>query len=212
MKKIFRLFFLIMLTSFLILVIGGPSFAQSDEDISQKDGNSVSPKNTMAGITMGSFSIASDRFKEIFMNPSTVTGIEASYLFPIKSHFLGLTLEVRGLSQAGHSTVTNRNIYFSLTPLTLTGKYMALLSDFTPYFGAGIDLFFYKEESHISLISGITPGLHIEGGVYYKPPLFEFIKIRAVLRISRAFANENDIKVNLGGLEFGLGILYCFNI
>jgi hypothetical protein len=52
----------------------------------------------------------------------------------------------------------------------------------------------------------------MEGGIYYNPPLFGFIKIRAALRISRAIAKENDIKINLGGLEFGLGILYCFDI
>ena len=89
---------------------------------------------------------------------------------------------------------------------------MTSISDFTPYLGAGVDIFLYKEESHISSISGLTTGFHMEGGVYYRPPLFEFIKIRAVLRVSRAVAKENNIKVNLGGLELGLGLLYCFDI
>jgi hypothetical protein len=190
----------------------GTSLAQSKEDIPQKEVNSVGDKNTMAGITMGSFRIASDRFEKVFVNPSTVTGIEASYLFPSNSHFLGISFEIRGLSKSGHSTVTNKNTFFSMTPITLTGKYMTSISDFIPYLGAGIDLFFYKEESRISSISGLSTGIHMETGVYYQPPLFEFIKIRAVLRISRSVAKKNDRKLNLGGLEFGLGILYCFDI
>jgi len=212
MKKLFQMFICAGLTATFILIMGEPLFSQSDEDTSQKEQRIVRPKNTMAGLTIGRVHIASDRYKEIFANPSTATGIEASYLFSSKSHHLGLTFEVRRLSQAGHSTVTNQNTFFFLTPLTLTGKYMISLSDFTPYLGAGIDLFFYKEESHLSLVSGSTPGFHMEGGIYYNPPLFGFIKIRAALRISRAIAKESDIKINLGGLEFGLGILYCFDI
>ncbi|MFW6123964.1 MAG: hypothetical protein ACOC5G_01970 [Acidobacteriota bacterium] len=169
-------------------------------------------KKIMAGLIMGSYRVSSDRFKEIFENPNSVTGVEGSYLFPTSGHVIGFSFEVRGFSKTGHSTVTNQNTFFSLTPLTLTGKYITFLHDFTPYLGAGIDLFFYKEESHLSLVSGSTPGFHIEGGIYYQPPLFQFIKIKAALRISRAIASENDIKINLGGLEFGLGILYCFGI
>lgn len=212
MNRAGGLFFVTILTVIFVLSVGSSSLAQSKENISLKDMNSGNHNNAMAGITVGRFSVASDRFKEIFNNPSTVTGIEASYLFSSNNHFLGFSLEIRELSKSGHSTVTHQNAFFSLTPITLTGKYMISISDLSPYLGAGIDLFLYKEESHISRVSGLTTGIHLEGGAYYRPPLFEFIKIRAVIRISRAVVKDNIKRVNLGGLEFGLGFLYCFDV
>jgi len=205
-------FFTLILFALVVVSLSGPLQAQPIEENSLMTMNSALDKNAMAGMTLGSLGIASDRFKEVFGNPSLVTGIEASYLRSFKNHLFCFSFELRAISKSGHSTITNRNTFFSMTPFTLSAKYLLSRRDFNPYLGAGFDLFFYKEKSHLSLVSGMAPGIHMEGGFYYKPPFFEFIKIRAFLRISRAVAKENYIKVNLGGWEFGLGIFYCFNV
>ncbi len=208
MKRILCLF----LTAAMIFLLVSYVTAFQEDDLS-KEISPVNSGNTMAGFTLGNFRVASDRFKEIFGNKGTVAGIEASHILDSnKNNSLGVTLEVRSFSKSGHSTITHKNTFFSMTPVSLTGKYIVNKGDFGPYIGAGIDLFFYKEKSSIENASGMTPGIHLEGGAYYRLPLFEFIKIRAMLRFSRAVAKENTFKVNIGGFEFGVGILYCFNI
>ena len=120
MNRVFYSFVLAILIGFFVLSLGRISLAQSKEEISPEGVYSVNHKNAMAGLTMGSFSVSSDKFKEIFSNPNTITGIEASYLFSSNSHFLCFSLEIRGLSKTGHSTVTHKNTFFSLTPITLS--------------------------------------------------------------------------------------------
>ncbi len=211
-KDVFSLFMVVLTVCFILFptTAGG---AQMKGDDSPDDKKIASDVNTMVGFFIGNYRVSSDRYRQIFGNSGAITGVEVSHLFSLKNNsFLGLSLEIRGFSKSGRSTETKIHTNFSMTPITLTGKYMLAKGDFTPYLGAGADYILYKETSLMGDSSGGEAGFHVEVGVYYRPPLFEFLKIKAVLRFSRAVAEVNDIKVNLGGLEFGIGILYGFNI
>ncbi|HHF52704.1 MAG TPA: hypothetical protein ENL46_08480 [Candidatus Aminicenantes bacterium] len=213
MKRSAFLLFMIVLTVCFIFFSAAAGLAQTKEDDSREDKNISYNANTMIGFSLGNYRVASDRYKQIFGNSAAVTGIEGSYIFSLnKRAFLGLSLELRRFAESGRSTETGTHTSFSMTPVTLTGKYVLAKGDFNPYLGAGADYILYKETSSMGDCSGGTVGIHVEGGVYYQPPLFELLKIKAFLRFSRAVAKVNDIKVNLGGLGFGIGILYCFGI
>jgi len=204
---------MVVLTVCFILFTAAAGWAQTKEDDSLGDKKIDSDANTMVGFSVSNYRVASDRYKQIFGNSVTITGIEVSHIFSLNNRsLLGLSLELRGFAESGRSTETGTHTSFSMTPVTLTGKYVLAKGDFNPYLGAGADYILYKETSSMGDCSGGTVGIHLEGGVYYRPPLFEFLKIKAFLRFSRAVAKVSDIKVNLGGLEFGIGILYCFRI
>jgi len=213
MKRAVYLFLMVINLGIFVSPFGKPGFAQTYKEDSSEKIDITNQKNSMVGLTAGSLSIASQRFKDFFKKAGIVPGMEASHIFSSHNHtFLGFSLEIKRISRTGKSTITSRNTFFSLIPISLTGKFLMGNNEISPYLGAGIDLYLYKEKSGMGNTSGATTGFHIEGGVYYHSPLFEFIKIKAALRFSRAVANENNIKVNLGGLEFGVGILYCFDI
>jgi len=204
---------MVVLTFCYVIFPGTEGWAQTKESDSREDERISLDTNTMVGFFIGNYRVASDRYKQIFGHSRAISGVEASHIFSLGDRSLiGLSLEARGFSMSGRSTETGILTHFSMTPITLTGKYMLEKGDFNPYLGAGLDYILYKETSRMGDSSGGTVGFHVEGGLYYQPPLFDFIKIRAVLRYSRAVAEVNDIKVNLGGLEFGIGILYCFRI
>ena len=213
MKRDVFLLFLVVLTFCYIAFSGSEAWAQTKESDSREDEHIFLDNNTMVGFAIGNYRVASERYRQIFGNSRAITGVEASHIFSLGDRsLLGLSLEVRGFSKSGQSTETGIHTHFSMTPITLTGKYMLEKGDFNPYLGAGADYILYKETSSMGDSSGGTVGFHVEAGVYYQPPLFDFIKIRAVFRYSRAVTDVNDIKVNLGGLEFGIGILYGFRV
>lgn len=211
-RDVFLLFMAVLIVCF-ILIPGNEAWAQKTESETREDEPISLDTNTMVGLTIGNYRVASDRYKQIFGPSRAIIGMEASHVFSLGDRsLLGLSLEVRGFSKSGQSTETGILANFSMTPITLTGKYMLEKGDFHPYLGTGLDYILYKETSSMGDSSGGRTGFHVEAGVYYQPPLFDFIKIRAVLRYSRAVAEVNDIKVNLGGLEFGIGILYGFRV
>jgi outer membrane protein W len=213
MKRAVYFCCLMIFSGVLFFSAGTSSLAQSEEQTSLGDISNKTQKNTMVGLTVSGLRMTSDEFREVFGKGGAVTGMEASHIFLLnKNNLLGLSFEIKSFSKTGRSTITSRSSFFSMIPLTLTGKYMINISNFCPYLGAGADLVFYKENSQIGNAAGGKVGFHIESGIYYYPSIFKFIKIKAALRISRIVADENNIKVNLGGVEFGMGILYCFDI
>ena len=213
MKRDAYVLFTAVLIVCFILFPGTKAWAQTTESDFPEDERIVHDTNTMVGFTIGNYRVASDRYGQIFGSSRAISGIEASRIFSLgERSLLGLSLEARGFSKSGQSTETGILTHFSMTPITLTGKYMLEKGDFNPYLGTGPDYILYKETGSMGDCSGGTVGFHVEGGVYYQPPLLDFIKIRATLRYSRAVAKVNGSKVNLGGLEFGIGILYGFRI
>jgi len=78
--------------------------------------------------------------------------------------------------------------------------------------GIGGDIVSYQENSDFHSTSGSTWGYHLEGGVFIKVPRLKFLMLNLYLKITKAIAQEETIEVDLGGLEFGLGLTFGFDL
>ncbi|MBD3414127.1 MAG: hypothetical protein GF421_06835 [Candidatus Aminicenantes bacterium] len=205
--------FLMIWMVLFVCISDQKGLSQSEQDVYQKPVSQKREHSTLFGFTLGNTRPASERFKEVYGNIGVMTGIEISHFFPlIQNSSLGISLEIRGMAKAGQSTISRQNTLLSMNPITVTGRYILKKGVLRPFLGTGLDIFLYKEQSSLGDHSGAAGGFHLEGGVYCHPPLFDMISIKAGVRWTRAVAQEDSIKVNLGGLEFGLGILLCFEI
>jgi opacity protein-like surface antigen len=78
----------------------------------------------------------------------------------------------------------------------------------SPYLGAGVDFYFFKERARMGDTSDSTTGFHIEGGSYIA--LGQRFHIDLYLRYIKADAKPFDETIQLGGLRAGVGVSYSF--
>lgn len=176
----------------------------------------VSPKaleNTLIGFSWGGYQIPTDLFNQVYGTGGSIFAFDLSRIvFSKKNTNLALSLEGRYYSKTGASTVTKEETKFSIYPVSFSAKSMVFTENFVPFFGIGADYYSYKEESPLHETSGSAFGYHIQGGTYYQIPSLKGLKLKVYLKLTKAVANENNMDVELGGMEFGIGFTYGFNI
>jgi len=86
-----------------------------------------------------------------------------------------------------------------------------------PFVGAGIEIYSYSEEvggAELQDTSGNATGFHIQGGTYIN--FFKFLAGKVFIRLNSVKENlaealpDGGTKLDLGGKEFGVGLVFRF--
>jgi hypothetical protein len=170
--------------------------------------------NTTAGFTIGTYRSPDDRFKEVYGTQTDVQfGINLSRtLLYLKGFQFDLSFEARLFSKTGKSTLSGDEATFRMIPLTLGGRLLYQTKYVIPFLGGGMDWFNYKEESILASTSGSASGYHIQGGVFIVIPNLDFLRVKLYYKFTKVTATENEIDVQLGGPEYGIGLIFGFNV
>lgn len=169
--------------------------------------------NTLINLNYGTYAISSEVFGQVYgQRVSKWGGSLAKTVIQKDNHNFLLKLGLSRISASGESTVTKEPTNFSMSPFSFSAQYMANYIYVIPYVGLGGDLISYKETSDIYSSSGSTWGYHLEGGVFVKVPRVKFLMLNLYLKITKAIAQEETVEVDLGGLEFGLGLTFGFDL
>lgn len=180
---------------------------KSEEIISEKT------NNTYLGIFTGIYNIRDDRFKQIYEGLGFIYGFGLSRkLFNLNQHNFYLSLDLKFYTKKGKSTVTEEDTKLILRPISLGGAYMVAVKKIITFAEIGVDYYPYKEKSVLHSTSGTAWGFHLKGGVLIPLSILKPLKGKIYFRYSEAKTVENDLEVNLGGIEYGIGIIYELNI
>lgn len=168
---------------------------------------------TLIGLCGENYQFQDQRFTQVygkreFSSVFEITGITSLD----SSSYLGISTEFRHVFSRGSSSFTHQNTNITLLPFSLSAKYLYKIKNIFPYLALGGDFYYYKETSAFQHTSGWTTGYHLQGGIYYRTPLFNSIFIKIFTKFTRAVAKENELKVNLGGWELGIGFLWGFHL
>jgi len=169
--------------------------------------------NTTIGFTVGTYQNPSSDFREIYGSETDLQyGLNLTRTL---GYYQGLQLDaslgVRTYSKNGSSTLDQTPTKFSMTPITLAGHILYQTKYGLPFVGIGKDWYSYKEESTLANTSGSTSGWHYELGVYIIIPKIDYLRIKLYYKFTKATTTENDISIDLGGNEYGLGVSFAFN-
>jgi hypothetical protein len=99
---------------------------------------------------------------------------------------------------------------FYMVPISLGARYIFPLGFFNPYVGAGPDFYFYHEDSPIGTTLNYANGFHVTGGTYIRPNKGLPLMISLKVKYTWAKAEREGIRVQLGGLEYGAGLVFTF--
>jgi hypothetical protein len=171
--------------------------------------------NTMIGVGFGSYQIPDIDFKEIYgQDAPTILGLSLSRTL-VQFGSLALDAEggIRFYSKAGSATLTGEAATFKMTPKSLSGRLNYQWKYFQVFIGYGLDWYSYTETSTIANTTGNANGHHFTAGMYLIPPVLDGkLRVKLYYKFTTVTALSNDISVELGGNEYGVGLSFGFNV
>ncbi len=156
--------------------------------------------------TLSYYAVTDSLFKDLYGSGDLMFGFNLAYdVLPA----LELRGEISYFSDQGTMTLTEETIKLTIVPLSLGLRYKAFnFSNFALYLGAGLGSYQYKERARIGDTSGSALGMHVEGGLNIF--LSRKVHFDVFVRYVKATAEPYDEKIELGGLNTGIGIAYVF--
>lgn len=158
-------------------------------------------------IYLGSYSINDQRFKDVYETGGAIRGILLSSALFYNFDFY---TEIKAFYKVGQLTYTKEETKLLLVPVSLGVRFVFPSQIILPYVGLGGDVYFYYENNIIGTVLNMAKGYHVFGGAYLqlgkKIPLMLNVK----LKYTTAKAKNNDLSLQLGGLEYGASLALSF--
>lgn len=178
-------------------------------------GEGPTGKKTMVfGFSTGYRAFQDEVFKETYGEGGVFFQGEYSFYLPVNLEHLDIWTGFSSFKKTGATSVTQEDLELKITDLALALRYLRTYSKFTPFVGAGIDYVVYKEilpeDFAVESVGGSTLGFHIQGGTYYN--LLPNLSLKAHIKYLLAKTTENEVEVNLGGIQYGVGLVFRFDI
>lgn len=166
------------------------------------------------GGSVGYIALQDEVFQEVYGNGGVYYKAELSFILPFSTRYLDVWTSVSQFQADGKSTHYEEDTKLKITTFSLAVRYLIKSNKLTPFFGIGMDYYSYEETLPegfiVPSVGGSDLGFHVQGGVYYRftPGLF----IKLLVKYNTAKTTENNIDVNLGGMEYALGLIFRFNL
>lgn len=153
------------------------------------------------------YSLQDSLYKDIYGSGNLMMGGSLNYVFIRRFE---VRAEAAYFLDKGTMTATQEELKFRLVPLLFGVRFRFLQKKFSPYLGAGMGSYSYKEyyPERFGNVSDSTFGYHLESGGYYDLASRLFLDFN--VRYTKADADAYDMTVKLGGFKIGIGIGYRF--
>ncbi|UCC38936.1 MAG: AMIN domain-containing protein [Candidatus Aminicenantes bacterium] len=167
-------------------------------------------KRFSIGVVTGLYFMQDEAFQETYGKSTFIFGGESSFTLPLK--FLDVWISFKHMQDSGKTTFLEEDISLRMTDISLSLRYLIDLENITPFLGPGVDYIYYKEsysgEFPLASISDSEVGFHVQGGTYYH--FSGFLSAKLYFKYNMIKTTIEDLTVNLGGTEWGLGLIFRF--
>jgi hypothetical protein len=157
--------------------------------------------------TFGSYNMNEPRFEAAYPSGGPIGGLTLSSALASN---INLYLDIKYYSRQGALTFSQEKTAFYMAPIDLGVRYIYPLGFFHPYLGAGLDFYFYYEDNPIGTVLNYANGYHITGGTYLRFVKSVPVMVNVRFKYTWAKTEQNAIQVQLGGLEYCLGLAFTF--
>jgi len=153
-------------------------------------------------------------FQDIYGKETIFVRAEYSFLFPINIKSLDVWTSMSYFKKSGKLTLTLEDVDLSIITSSIAIRYLREISRFTPFIGVGMDYIVYKErypeDFIISSTGGWDVGFRVQTGTYFS--ITPSLSSKILVKYNYSKTKENDVDVNLSGIECGIGLIFHFNI
>jgi len=177
--------------------------------------------NMGVGAYAGMYFMQDEVWQEAYGKMGLGFGAEYFFQLPFNAQsMVDFWLGFFTMSKTGAMTFTEDEIKLAFTQTSLAVRYNYKANKFTLFIGPGIDYITYKETLPEQLkefsTDGSILGFHAQAGAMVD--LFDslaahiFAKYNIAKTTEIIVNTEEEVTVNLGGIQWGIGLIYRFNI
>ncbi len=167
----------------------------------------ASGKQGTIELVYGRFTPSDAKFKKVYQAGGSIQGLAVSGNLVAN---LNLYLEIKSFYRTGELTVSKAATKFLLLPLSVGVRYIHETRWFLPYVGLGTDFCFYYEDNPIGTVTNYAHGYHILAGTYVRASEDFPLRLSLRLKYTKAQASYQGRTLELGGLEYGVGLALAF--
>ncbi|MEW5900638.1 MAG: hypothetical protein AB1715_04155 [Acidobacteriota bacterium] len=157
--------------------------------------------------TIGSYKMNEPRFDAVYPSGGLMAGLTLSSALVSDVNFY---LEIKYYAREGALTFSKEKTTLYLIPIDLGVRYIFPLGLINPYAGFGADFYFYYEDNPIGTVLNYANGYHLMGGAYLRFSRSVPVMLNLKLKYTLAEAEEKAVKLQLGGLEYAVGLAFTF--
>jgi outer membrane protein W len=172
--------------------------------------------NMALGFSSGYSAFQDSNFKTVYGEGGVFIKGEYSLILPINVKSLDVWTGFTYFQKNGKTSFTEEDLTLRITTFSLSLRYLRRISRFNPFVGAGIDYITYKEilpeDFIVSSVGGSELGFHAQVGTYLDLLSSLALKVHIKYNWAKATAATADEEVNLGGVEYGIGLIFLFNL
>jgi hypothetical protein len=170
-------------------------------------------ENTAVTLSFGGYDVSDQDYSEIYSGNTLMFAFELSRIFARNdNHNFGVVIGAKYYKDTGSSTLTQEESKFTLIPYYFCVEYLLNQNEVIPFVRVGLNIMSYKEKSEIHEVSGSSVGPQIALGLYVKIPELEQLRFKFYFMWTGAIAKQEDVELNIGGIETGLGLTFGFNV
>lgn len=171
-------------------------------------------RNMSLGFSAGYMTLQDDAFTEVYGEGGFFFKGEYSVVLPIKVKSFDVWTGFTFFQMNGKTSITQEDLTLKMTNLSVALRYLHNLAKFAPFVGAGIDYIVYDEilpNNYVpGSVGGSDLGFHLQGGVYYDA--LPYLSLKAHIKYLWSEADADGLEVNLGGVEYGAGLVFRFDL
>ena len=171
-------------------------------------------KDMNIGIDIGYFFFQDALFQEAYDKKTQNIRGEFAFRLPVPVDNFDIWTAVSRYSKDAKTSLYGEGLNYKTTTFSIAVRYLRKINIFTPFVGVGLDYISYKEtypkDFPISSIGGSKTGYHLQGGAYIH--IIPSISGKIQIRYLTAKALEDGITVNLGGVEYSIGLNFHFDL
>ena len=171
-------------------------------------------KEMGVGIVGGAYAIQDSVFREIYGETSFFLGGDLSLDLPLVGLPTDVFFNFKYLEDKGKASYTEEEIKLRIISYTFALRYIVNLNRFRLFLGPGVDFLTYRERYPetfpVGSVDGSTVGFHLQAGTYID--LASSLSLKLFFKYNWAETEEGFGRVNLGGTELGIGVIYRFHL
>jgi hypothetical protein len=168
-------------------------------------------KKFTIGIVSGLYLVQDEVFREVYGSSMMFFGAEYSLALPVES--MDVWFGFNYMRDKGKTTFLEEDLTLKMMHFSLAVRYVFKVNILAPFLGAGVDYITYQENYPegfpFTSIDGSTLGFHIQGGSYFR--ITDALAAKLLLKYNFAKETRDDLEIQLGGLQLGVGLIYRFN-
>ena len=162
----------------------------------------------------GFYFFQGEEFETLYGKSAVSFRGELSFTLPFNINNIDIWIGLSYFEKAGSTSLYEEDLKLTWTTFSGALRYIRKFGIFSPFVGFGADYISYEEiypaNFIVPSVGGSNTGFHVQGGVYVH--IMDALSVKGMIRYLSNTTTSNNFEINLGGVEYSIGLVLHLNL